>query len=71
MPFSLLASKGKALNQRCASVSGKFVYHHKGGIYEMGELFTGIDTGLNTEPNLPKELQEAIRHNGLIEENQG
>ncbi|WP_231489923.1 hypothetical protein [Pedobacter sp. Leaf170] len=33
----------------------------------MGKLFTGIDAWLNTEPNLPKELQEAIRHNGLLE----
>lgn len=33
----------------------------------MGKLFTGIDAWLNNEPNLPKELQEAIRHNGLLE----
>lgn len=33
----------------------------------MGKLFTGIDSWLNTEPNLPKELQEALRHNGLTE----
>lgn len=33
----------------------------------MGRLFTGIDAWLNTEPNLPKELQEAIKHNGLLE----
>ena len=33
----------------------------------MGKLFTGIDAWLNTEPNLPKELQEAMRHNGLME----
>jgi uncharacterized protein (TIGR02594 family) len=33
----------------------------------MAKLMTGIDAWLNTEPNLPKELQEALRHNGLME----
>jgi uncharacterized protein (TIGR02594 family) len=33
----------------------------------MGKLLTGIDAWLNTEPNLPKELQEALTHNGLLE----
>lgn len=33
----------------------------------MGKLLTGIDAWLNTEPNLPAELQEALRHNGLLE----
>jgi uncharacterized protein (TIGR02594 family) len=33
----------------------------------MGKPLTGIDSWLNTEPNLPKELQEALRHNGLLE----
>lgn len=33
----------------------------------MGKLLTGIDAWLNTEPNLPKELQEALKHNGLLE----
>lgn len=33
----------------------------------MGKVFTGIDSWLNAEPNLPKELQEAISHNGLLE----
>lgn len=33
----------------------------------MAKLLTGIDAWLNTEPNLPKELTEALRHNGLLE----
>lgn len=33
----------------------------------MAKLLTGIDAWLNTEPNLPKELQEALKHNGLLE----
>ncbi|MGY0034471.1 TIGR02594 family protein [Pedobacter sp. NJ-S-72] len=33
----------------------------------MGKLFTGIDAWLNSAKDLPKELQEAIRHNGLLE----
>ncbi|WP_367867910.1 TIGR02594 family protein [Pedobacter sp. WC2423] len=33
----------------------------------MGKLFTGIDVWLNNAEYLPKELQEAIRHNGLLE----
>lgn len=33
----------------------------------MGKLFTGIDAWLNSATDLPKELQEAISHNGLME----
>lgn len=33
----------------------------------MGKPFTGIDAWLNTAENLPKELQEALRHNGVME----
>lgn len=33
----------------------------------MGKQLTGIDAWINDEPNLPKELQEALRHNGLLE----
>lgn len=33
----------------------------------MGKPLTGIDSWLNTEANLPKELQEALRHNGVLE----
>lgn len=33
----------------------------------MVQLLSGIDSWLNTEPNLPKELQEALRHNGILE----
>jgi uncharacterized protein (TIGR02594 family) len=33
----------------------------------MGKPFTGIDAWLNTAEGLPLELQEAIKHNGLLE----
>lgn len=33
----------------------------------MNKILTGIDAWINTEPNLPKELKEALRHNGLLE----
>ncbi|AMR34125.1 hypothetical protein A0256_23085 [Mucilaginibacter sp. PAMC 26640] len=33
----------------------------------MGKILTGIDSWLNNEPNLPKELQQALTHNGILE----